>query len=93
MSDSNPEALFGYVAEPLNSFDLAYLHVIEPRIAGDTTRENAEDDGVVASKFLRKIYKGTILAAGGFNGDSAEEILMRNDADLVAIGRFFTSKS
>jgi N-ethylmaleimide reductase len=91
MSDSNPEALFGYVAEQLNSFDLAYLHVIEPRIAGDVTNENAENDGVVASRFLRKIYKGTILAAGGFDGDSAEDILTKGDADLVAIGRMFTS--
>jgi N-ethylmaleimide reductase len=91
MSDSNPEALFGYVAEQLNRFDLAYLHVIEPRIAGDVTKENAENDGVVASKFLRQIYKGTILAAGGFQGDSAEEILAKGDADLVAIGRMFTS--
>jgi N-ethylmaleimide reductase len=91
MRDSNPEALFGYVAEQLNSFDLAYLHVIEPRIAGDVTKENAGNDGVVASKFLRKIYKGTILAAGGFDGDSAEEIIAKGDADLVAIGRMFTS--
>jgi N-ethylmaleimide reductase len=91
MKDSNPEALFGYVAEQLNGLDLAYLHVIEPRIAGDVTKENAENDGVVASKFLRQIYKGTILAAGGFSGESAEEILVKGDADLVAIGRMFTS--
>jgi N-ethylmaleimide reductase len=83
--------LFGYVAEQLNNFDLAYLHIIEPRIAGDVTKENAENDGVVASKFLRKIFKGTILAAGGFDGDSAEEIIAKGDADLVAIGRMFTS--
>ncbi len=66
MSDSNPEALFGYVAERLNNFDLAYLHVIEPRIAGDVTKENAENDGVVASKLLRKFTRAPILAAGGF---------------------------
>jgi N-ethylmaleimide reductase len=91
MHDSNPEALFGYVAEQLNDFDLAYLHVIEPRIAGDITKENAENDGVVASAYLRKSYKGTILAAGGFTRESAEEILAKGDADLVAIGRAFTS--
>ena len=91
MNDSNPEALFGYVAEQLNRFNLAYLHVIEPRVAGDVTKENAENDGVLASKFLRKIYQGTILAAGGFNGESAEAILAKGDADLVAIGRMFTS--
>jgi N-ethylmaleimide reductase len=79
------------VAEQLNSLDLAYLHVIEPRVAGDTTKDNSENEGVVASKFLRKLYRGTILAAGGFNGESAEEILQAGDADLVAIGRMFTS--
>ena len=34
MADSNPRALFRYVAERLNAFGLAYLHVIEPRIKG-----------------------------------------------------------
>jgi N-ethylmaleimide reductase len=34
MADSNPRALFRYVAERLNDFELAYLHVIEPRIKG-----------------------------------------------------------
>jgi hypothetical protein len=29
MADSNPEALFDFVAQRLNSFRLAYLHIIE----------------------------------------------------------------
>jgi N-ethylmaleimide reductase len=29
MHDSNPGALFSYVAEQLNQFGLAYLHVVE----------------------------------------------------------------
>ncbi len=32
VSDSNPTALFTYVAEHLNQFGLAYLHIIEPRV-------------------------------------------------------------
>jgi N-ethylmaleimide reductase len=36
MSDSDPDALFDYVAEQLNLFGLAYLHIIEPRIRGNT---------------------------------------------------------
>ena len=35
MSDSNPTALFNYLAEQLNRFGLAYLHIIEPRIKGN----------------------------------------------------------
>src|ERR1700738_1199326 len=39
MADSNPRALFRYVAERLNDFKLAYLHVIEPRVwRGDRRR-------------------------------------------------------
>ena len=43
----------------------------------------------MAARLLRKYYPGTIIAAGGFNGDSAEEILRAGDADLVAFGRHF----
>lgn len=89
ISDSNPEATFGYFAEQLNQLPLAYLHVIEPRVKGVETI--AEGQAPVASVFLRKIYKGTIIAAGGFTGETAEAIIQRGDADLVAFGRFFTS--
>jgi N-ethylmaleimide reductase len=91
MSDSNPEALFGYVAEQLNRFGLAYLHVIEPRIKGDVDKENSQDAAPVASAHLRRIFKGPILAAGGFTRESAEDILEKGDADLVAFGRTFAA--
>ena len=45
----------------------------------------------VAAAQLRKIFKGKIMTAGGFNGESAEAILQRGDADAVAFGRFFAS--
>jgi N-ethylmaleimide reductase len=89
ISDSDPEATFGYFAGQLNQLPLAYLHVIEPRVKGVETI--AEGQAPVASVFLRQIYKGTIIAAGGFTGETAEAILQRGDADLVAFGRFFTS--
>jgi N-ethylmaleimide reductase len=34
MNDSHPQAVFNYVTEQLNSFDLAYLHVVEGGIHG-----------------------------------------------------------
>jgi N-ethylmaleimide reductase len=40
MADSNPRALFRYVADGLNDFKLAYLHVIEPRIKGGELMPN-----------------------------------------------------
>ncbi len=89
MSDSNPAATFGYVAEKLNRFGLAYLHVIEPRIRGYEDLElNAP---AVASRSLRGIFKGTIMAAGGFTRESSDKILAEGSADLVAFGRLFIS--
>jgi N-ethylmaleimide reductase len=66
MSDSNPDALFDYVAEQLN----------RPPVAADR---------------LRKIFKGKIMAAGGFEPDTAEAIVESGVADLVAFGRHFVS--
>ena len=87
MGDSNPAATFGYVAKRLDGLNLTYLHLIEPRINGSVVV--AEGLPPVAAAQLRKIFHGTIIAAGGFEPDSAEEILERGDADLVAFGRHF----
>jgi len=38
---------------------------------------------------MRQHFKGTIIAAGGFKGDSAEAIIQAGHADLVAFGRDF----
>lgn len=89
ISDSNPEATFRYVAEKLDTYGLAYLHLIEPRVKGTETLN--EDQAPVASEYLRPFFKGPIIAAGGFDGEGAEAILTKGDADLVAFGRFFTS--
>jgi N-ethylmaleimide reductase len=89
ISDSNPEATFSYVAKVLDAYKLAYLHVIEPRIKGDDTLH--EDHPPVAVKYLRAHFSGPIIAAGGFDGASAEAIVASGDADLVAFGRHFSS--
>ena len=89
MSDSNPEALYSYLAEQLNRFELAYLHVLEPRVKGNVVI--AEGQAPVASRMLRKIFKGKILAAGGFEPETAEEVVEQGDADGVVFGRHFVS--
>src|ERR1700736_6062170 len=87
VSDSNPVALFDYVAKQLNRFRLAYLHIIEPRIKGNVLI--AEGQGHIATARLRKIFMGTIIAAGSFEPDTAEAAVRDGDADLVAFGRYF----
>jgi N-ethylmaleimide reductase len=89
MSDSNPTALFSYVADQLNRFGLAYLHIIEPRVKGNVVI--AEGQAPVATEQLRKIFQGKIIAAGGFEPETAEAVVESGDADLVAFGRHFVS--
>ncbi|KAA1004059.1 alkene reductase [Paraburkholderia panacisoli] len=88
MSDSNPEGLFTYVAQELAKLNLAYLHLIEPRVFGNVDDES-KDQNPVAAQLIRKHYKGVIVAAGGFKGHTAEAVLQAGDADLVAFGRDF----
>lgn len=86
MSDSDPQATFGYVADRLDGLGIAYLHVVEPRIKGTELIAEAEP---VAVRHLRLIFRGTMIAAGGFDGTSAEALLQAGDADAVAFGRAF----
>ena len=87
MSDSDADALFDHVANELNQFGLAYLHIIEPRVRGNVV--TAEGQYAIASARLRRIFKGKIIAAGGFEPGTAEEVVEKQDADLVAFGRHF----
>ncbi|MEM8778183.1 MAG: alkene reductase [Cyanobacteria bacterium P01_G01_bin.49] len=87
MADSNPEALFGYVGEELNKFNLAYLHIVEPRIKGD--KHDEDESNGLGVKFFRPIFAGTLITAGGYKRETGNEILASGNTDLVAYGRLF----
>ena len=89
ISDSDPQSLFSFVAEHLNHFPLAYLSLIEPRISGSELVESTQ--GPVAAEWLRPIFKGRLIAAGGFEPDSAEAAVAAGTVDAVAFGRHFVS--
>jgi N-ethylmaleimide reductase len=88
MSDSDPIGLFTFVAQELAKRNLAYLHLIEPRVKGNA-EDASRDQAPVASRLMRQHYPGTIIVAGGFDGASAKAIIESGDADLVAFGRHF----
>jgi N-ethylmaleimide reductase len=88
MSDTDPIGLFTYVASELSKLNLAYIHLIEPRVLGNVD-DATKDQDPVAAQTIRKFYEGTIIAAGGFKRDSAEAVIVAGDADLVAFGRDF----
>jgi N-ethylmaleimide reductase len=84
MGDDHPEETFGYIADKLNDYRLAYLHVINPAAA---PVENPQ--AVRMMELIRRKYRGTLMVAGGFDRDTAEEWLAKGRADLVAFGRKF----
>ncbi|MBI4785124.1 MAG: alkene reductase [Oscillatoriophycideae cyanobacterium NC_groundwater_1537_Pr4_S-0.65um_50_18] len=88
MADSDPTALFGYVISALNRFDLAYLHLVEPRWTSETTET---DLGALTASAFRPLYSGTLIAAGGFDRDQGNAVIAAGKADLVAYGRLYIS--
>jgi N-ethylmaleimide reductase len=89
ISDSDPKALFSSVVQHLNQFGLAYLHLIEPRIAGSDLIDAGQ--GPVAAEWLRPLFKGNLISAGGFEPDTAEAAVASGTVDAVAFGRYFVS--
>ena len=80
MADSNPQALFNYVADALNQFNLAYLHVVEGGI-GDAG-ESVSFDFVA----LRKHFKNAYMANLGYDKARGNTAIASGQADVIAYG-------
>ncbi|KAK6915894.1 NADH:flavin oxidoreductase/NADH oxidase, N-terminal [Dillenia turbinata] len=83
--DSNPEGLGVYMAQALKRFDIVYLHVIEPRMI----RIGDKLETPHSLLPLRKAFKNTFIAAGGYNRTEGNKAIAENYADLIAFGRLF----
>ena len=62
VGDDKPNETNRYLTEQLNKFNLAYLHMVEPRVAGNTDVEVG--DSTFDLNHFRKLFKGTFIAAG-----------------------------
>lgn len=84
-ADSNPDSLALYMATAVNKFNLVYLHVIEPRMV--KMGEKFETPHSLGP--MRNAFKGTLIAAGGYNRSDGNKAVEEGYADLVAFGRLF----
>jgi N-ethylmaleimide reductase len=89
MTDSDPEALHSHIAEGLIRFGLAYLHIIEPRMSGSMVIKDNQPP--IATQRARNIYKGKIVANGGFEPGTAANAVEEGEADAISFGRYFVS--
>jgi N-ethylmaleimide reductase len=82
--DSDPMGTYGYAADQLNAFHLAYLHVIEGVTQG--ARQIPADFDL---QELRRVFKGLYIGNNGYDLALAREARRRNLADLIAFGRLY----
>jgi N-ethylmaleimide reductase len=89
--EADPMPLYTHVVTALDSLGLAYLHFIEPRSSGAGRAEVNWENVPSAMVLFRPIWRGVLIAAGGFTGETAEAAIAQGHADAVAFGRIFIS--
>jgi N-ethylmaleimide reductase len=82
IADSDPQALFDYVAEQLSKKGLAYLHVIERDTSGLPVPS-------FDYKNLKRLFGGLVIANNGFDKPRANKAIADGRADLIAFGKPF----
>jgi N-ethylmaleimide reductase len=87
--DDDPEATFGTIAERLNHYRLAYLHMVNPALEQMQGGKESDPAALSMVKTIREKFKGTLIVAGGFQADTAARWLREGKADLIAFGRKF----
>ena len=80
MKDSNPQAVFNYVTEQLNQFNLAYLHVVEGGIHGGGVADAFDFDA------MRKLCKSPYIANLSYDKARGNAAIASGHADAVAYG-------
>lgn len=85
MIDADPMIVFTTAIKGLSELGVAYVHMMEPLEGdlgeGDVLKDNAQR--------FRPLFKGVMIANGGFDREKAEIILENEGADLVSFGRPF----
>lgn len=79
MSDSNPRQSFSIIARALSTSGLAYLHVFEPMGPKDKW----------LTPLLRDAFRGPVIANGGYDGHSAQQVVSAGIAEAIAFGTPF----
>lgn len=81
MIDSDPARLSVWLANRLNDYHLAYLHVIR----GDVYQQQSGD----VMTPIRQHYKGVLIGNMGYSGEEAGKDIAAGKVDAVAFGTSF----
>ncbi|KAL4947342.1 FMN-linked oxidoreductase [Aspergillus filifer] len=94
MADPIPQ--FSDIIGKANALDLAFLHLVEPRVSGpeEAKGRSATEVAIESLDFAYKLWKNTILVAGGFSLERAKKHIDEEYPDkntVVVFGRHFIS--
>jgi N-ethylmaleimide reductase len=89
--EDDPMPLYTHVIKALDQLGLAYLHFIEPRSSGAGRAEVNWQNVPSAMALFRPHWRGVLISAGGFTGETAEAAIAAGHADAIAFGRIFIS--
>ncbi len=89
--EADPMPLYTHVVKALDQLGLAYLHFIEPRSSGAGRAEVNWQNVPSAMVLFRPLWRGVLITAGGFTGETAEAAIAQGHADAIAFGRIFIS--
>jgi N-ethylmaleimide reductase len=89
--EAEPMLLYSHVVKSLDPLGLAYLHFIEPRSSGAGRAEVNHQNVPSAMVLFRPLWKGKLITAGGFTGETANAAIAAGHADAIAFGRIFIS--
>ncbi|BFM50006.1 alkene reductase [Marinomonas sp. THO17] len=78
MKDSDPVGLVTYLAKALNSYNLAYLHLMRADFFG------LQQADVVSA--VREVYQGHLMVNMGYSPEEAAQVIADKQADSVAFG-------
>jgi N-ethylmaleimide reductase len=81
MRDSDPAGLISFLAERLNDFNLAYLHLMRADFFG---QQKADVVTVARAK-----YKGVLIGNMGYTPEEAEQAIRDGKLDAVAFGNAY----
>lgn len=81
MKDSDPVGLTAYLAEKLNDFKLAYLHLMRADFFGVQTGD--------VMTVAREKYKGVLMGNMGYSAEEAALAIQEGKLDAVAFGNTY----
>lgn len=95
VDDANPLQVYDHVFEKLDTKNLAYVLLTEPRWRGGGTDGGAADPGMqmpltFAPRYKPR-YRGVLIGAGGFTPSNGKAAISDGHVDAVAFGRWFIS--